>query len=168
MTIEHLHQAHSVSCLLYHIVSVVKYRKKIFTPEMEEYFRHLCMNVEDGTEIIFHEIGIDLDHVHFLVQSIPRKRLGLISIMFTFLFNRFPEKVLQVFFKTSGDQQLKVCFITLKNLKASSRADIFGLTDTTSTQLDFTPIKKQYNGTFKIKEDLLNTKDSMSLQTNYS
>jgi len=73
MTIEHLHQAHSVSCLLYHIVSVVKYRKKIFTPEMEEYFRHLCMNVEDGTEIIFHEIGIDLDHVHFLVQSIPRK-----------------------------------------------------------------------------------------------
>ena len=73
MTIEHLYQAHSASCLLYHIVSVVKYRKKIFTLEMEEYFKKICMNIEDGTEITFHEIGIDLDHVHFLVQSIPRK-----------------------------------------------------------------------------------------------
>jgi REP element-mobilizing transposase RayT len=73
MTIEHLRQAHSVSCLLYHIVSVVKYRKKIFTPAMEEHFKWICRNIEDWTEITFHEIGIDLDHVHFLIQSIPRK-----------------------------------------------------------------------------------------------
>jgi putative transposase len=51
----------------------VKYRKKIFTPEMEEYFKKICTHIEDGTEILFHEIGTDLDHVHFLVQSIPRK-----------------------------------------------------------------------------------------------
>mgnify|MGYP003391465836 CR=1 FL=1 len=40
---------------------------------MEAYFKDLCVMIEDGTEIIFHEIGIDLDHVHFLIQSIPRR-----------------------------------------------------------------------------------------------
>jgi putative transposase len=54
-------------------VSVVKYRRKIFTPDMEEYFKNICLHIEDGVEITFHEIGIDLDHVHFLIQSIPSR-----------------------------------------------------------------------------------------------
>lgn len=40
---------------------------------MEEFFKNICLEIEDGVEITFHEIGIDLDHVHFLIQSIPRR-----------------------------------------------------------------------------------------------
>jgi putative transposase len=52
---------------------VVKYRKKLFTPEMEESLKNICSDIEDCAELTFHEIGIGLDRVHFLIQAIPSK-----------------------------------------------------------------------------------------------
>ena len=48
-----------------------KYRKVIFENEVEEYLKFLCLEIEKRYEINFLEIGLDGDHVHFLVQSVP-------------------------------------------------------------------------------------------------
>ena len=56
---------------MYHIVCPAKYRKKIFTEEIEISLKDICLEIEYRHEIKFIEIGLDKDHVHFLIQSVP-------------------------------------------------------------------------------------------------
>jgi REP element-mobilizing transposase RayT len=57
--------------LLYHIVCPAKYRKAIFTAEVDEKLKEICEEISLRYEIEFLENGTDSDHVHFLVQSVP-------------------------------------------------------------------------------------------------
>ena len=66
-----IHKRHNVSVLLSHIVCPVKYRRAVFTPEVDQVLRAVCLEIEQRFEIEFLEIGTDRDHVHFLVQSVP-------------------------------------------------------------------------------------------------
>ncbi len=68
---EFIHKRHNVSVLLYHIVCPAKYRKAIFTAEVDEKLKEICEEISLRYEIEFLEIGTDSDHVHFLVQSVP-------------------------------------------------------------------------------------------------
>jgi len=68
---EFIHKRHNVSVLLYHIVCPAKYRKAIFTTEVDEKLKEICALISLRYEIEFLEIGTDQDHVHFLVQSVP-------------------------------------------------------------------------------------------------
>jgi putative transposase len=68
---EHILKRHNKRLLLYHIVCPAKYRKKAFTEEVEETLKSTCIGIGERYELQFVEIGIDEDHVHFLVQSIP-------------------------------------------------------------------------------------------------
>lgn len=68
---EYLHKRHNVTVLLYHIVCPTKYRKVVFTPEVEPELKTICQEIELRYEIEFLEIGADQDHVHFLVQAAP-------------------------------------------------------------------------------------------------
>ena len=69
---KHIYKEHNKSLLLYHFVCPVKYRKKIFTEEIENYFVEVCHEyVSKCIEVYFEEIWIDEDHVHFLLQSVP-------------------------------------------------------------------------------------------------
>lgn len=63
--------SHSASELVYHFVFPVKYRRKIFTSENEPTLKELALELEKRYELHFLEIGIDKDHVHFLIQAIP-------------------------------------------------------------------------------------------------
>lgn len=66
------YKRHNVSVLVYYIVTPAKFRKKIFDDdEVEEWLRVVSIGIEERYEINFLEIGIDQDHVHFLVQSVP-------------------------------------------------------------------------------------------------
>jgi REP element-mobilizing transposase RayT len=56
---------------MYHIVCPAKYRKVIFTEEVDKILKLVCLEIELRYEIEFLEIGTDQDHVHFLVQSVP-------------------------------------------------------------------------------------------------
>jgi REP element-mobilizing transposase RayT len=67
----YLHKSHNVSVLLYHIVCPAKYRKAVFTPEVKRELKGVCDEIEQRYEIMFLEIGADVNHVHFLVQSVP-------------------------------------------------------------------------------------------------
>jgi len=67
----YIHKSHNVSVLMYHIVCPAKYRRAIFTDEIDELLRDVCLGISERYEIEFLEIGVDRDHVHFLVQSVP-------------------------------------------------------------------------------------------------
>ena len=56
---------------MYHLVFPAKYRKKVFTERVKKLLRAICIGIEKRYEIRFLEIGLEEDHVHFLVQSVP-------------------------------------------------------------------------------------------------
>ena len=60
--------------MLYHLVCPVKYRRKVFTKEVEETLKAVCLEISHRYEMHFVEIGSDEDHVHFLIQSVPMMR----------------------------------------------------------------------------------------------
>lgn len=66
-----MHKSPNVSVLLCHIVCPTQYRRILFNAEIDEYLRDICIGISERYEITFIEIGVDKDHVHFLVQSIP-------------------------------------------------------------------------------------------------
>jgi len=68
---QHIIKSHNKTLLLYHLVFPAKYRKKIFDDEVDKTLKNICLEISDRYEIHFVEIGNDLDHVHFLVQSVP-------------------------------------------------------------------------------------------------
>jgi len=69
---ENISKSHNVSVLLYHLVCPAKYRRKIFSEEVTKSLLWICFEITEKYEIEFIEIGADADHVHFLVQGIPR------------------------------------------------------------------------------------------------
>ncbi len=60
--------------MLYHLVCPVKYRRKVFTKEVEDTLKVVCLEISHRYEMHFVEIGSDEDHVHFLIQSVPMMR----------------------------------------------------------------------------------------------
>jgi REP-associated tyrosine transposase len=62
---------HNKSLLLYHFVCPTKYRRKVFTKEVDQTLEKICKGIEKRYEIKFVEIGSDEDHIHFLLQSVP-------------------------------------------------------------------------------------------------
>ena len=70
---EYIHKSHNVSVLLYHFVCPAKYRRVVFSEAIDESLKDICLEISKRYEIHFLEIGVDKDHVHFLLQSIPMK-----------------------------------------------------------------------------------------------
>jgi REP-associated tyrosine transposase len=68
---EQVHRSHNVSVLLYHIVCPAKYRRAVFSAEVDGVLKDVCLEIAMRYELAFIEIGTDRDHVHFLVQAIP-------------------------------------------------------------------------------------------------
>ena len=64
--------SHNVSNLVYHFVCPAKYRRSVFSDNVEEHLRNICLEIEERYDYIrFLEIGADKNHVHFLIQSTP-------------------------------------------------------------------------------------------------
>ena len=68
---EYIHKSHNVSVLLYHFVCPAKYRRVVFSKEVDTRLKDVCIEISKRYEMNFIEIGTDKDHVHFLVQSVP-------------------------------------------------------------------------------------------------
>src|SRR5215210_7795993 len=91
-----IHKDHNVSVLLYHIVCPAKYRRAVFSSEVDAKLKEVCAEIEKRYEIEFLGIGTDRDHVHFLVQSVPmyspKKVVQIIkSIRAREIFRQCPE-----------------------------------------------------------------------------
>jgi putative transposase len=48
-----------------------KYQRAVLDEQVGAVLREVCLDIEKRYEIKFVEIGVDKDHVHFLVQSVP-------------------------------------------------------------------------------------------------
>lgn len=93
---DHVYKRHNKSLLLYHIVCPVKYRRKVISDTLADMLKATCIEISDRYEIHFVEIGTDIDHVHFLVQSVPMMLpKGIVqtikSITARELFKQYPE-----------------------------------------------------------------------------
>jgi len=65
--------AHKVFKIKYHLVFCIKYRKDLFLEqEYTDTIKGVCQGLEERYPIKFETMGFDEDHVHFLLQSIPR------------------------------------------------------------------------------------------------
>ena len=67
----YIHKSHNVSVLLYHVVCAAKYRRVVFSEQVDEVLRAACLEIAKRYELVFIEIGTDRNHVHFLIQSVP-------------------------------------------------------------------------------------------------
>ena len=93
---EYKHKRHNVSLLLYHLVCPAKYRKMVFSEDIDKELKKICIEISKRFEIEFIEIGSDKDHVHFLIQSVPKyspTKIGqtIKSITAREIFRRLPE-----------------------------------------------------------------------------
>ncbi|MCF7569408.1 IS200/IS605 family transposase [Sabulilitoribacter arenilitoris] len=68
---DHIYKRHNKSLLLYHLVCPIKYRRSILTEEVSKCVVQTCSEIEFRYDIYFVEVGLDENHVHFLVQSVP-------------------------------------------------------------------------------------------------
>ena len=88
---------HSAYQIHYHLVTPVKYRKGIFGRlDREQSLRDICKEIGERYSIQFEQIGIDKDHVHYLVSAAPKfspSRIVQIikSIAAKEMFRRHPE-----------------------------------------------------------------------------
>ena len=93
---EYIHKSHNVSVLLYHFVCPAKYRRIVFSINVEQSLKEICLEISKRYDIAFIEIGTDQDHVHFLIQSVPMESPTKIirtvkSITAKEIFKRQPE-----------------------------------------------------------------------------
>ena len=85
-----------MSVLLYHLVCPAKYRKVVFTKDVDKELKEICLEISKRYEISFIEIGTDDNHVYFLLQTVPMyspSRLSQVvkSITAREIFRRVPE-----------------------------------------------------------------------------
>lgn len=93
---QNIRLSHSVSNMIYHFVCPAKYRRNVFEKNVDEELKKVCIEIENRYDIRFLEIGTDKNHVHFLIQSIPRLSAAQIikvvkSITAKEIFKRCPE-----------------------------------------------------------------------------
>jgi REP element-mobilizing transposase RayT len=53
------------------LVCPAKYRRVVFSEEVDLVLKEICLEIAKRYEIVFLEIGVEKDHVHFLLQSVP-------------------------------------------------------------------------------------------------
>src|SRR5699024_5476231 len=68
----HIYKSHNKTLLLYDIVFPIKYRSTVISEEGGERLKQICIEISERYEIHFVEIGYEGDHVHFLIQGVPK------------------------------------------------------------------------------------------------
>lgn len=70
------YNAHSAYLLNYHLILVVKYRKKVFDNNISEFAKELFINIANKYNITLLEWNHDIDHVHILFKAVPSCNLS--------------------------------------------------------------------------------------------
>ena len=69
---EYIHKSHNVSKIMYHFVLPAKYRKVVIDEHVDQVIKETCDEISKRYPIHFLEICTDKDHVHFLIQTVPK------------------------------------------------------------------------------------------------
>ena len=76
MTMELQTNNHSVFSLNYHLVMVVKYRRKVLDDEVSNRLKEIFEAIARNYKISVTEWNHDVDHVHLLFQAHPKSELS--------------------------------------------------------------------------------------------
>jgi len=67
---------HSVFKLYYHLILVVKYRKKVITDDINEFAKERFIDIAYKYNITLEEMNHDRDHLHILFRAHPNSELS--------------------------------------------------------------------------------------------
>lgn len=107
---EYIYKSHNKTLLLYHLVFPLKYRKDVLDDNTGGTLLEISKGISERCELEFVEIGYESDHVHFLIQSVPKTSVSQIvraikSITAREIFRLHPEIKMKLWggnFWTSG------------------------------------------------------------------
>ncbi|MEN1938658.1 IS200/IS605 family transposase [Paenibacillus sp. 102] len=66
---------HSVFLLYYHLVLIVKYRRKVFDDDMSDYAKGMFVRLSEKYNMTLVEWNHDIDHVHILFRAHPNTEM---------------------------------------------------------------------------------------------
>ena len=67
---------HSVFSIHFHLILVVKYRKKVIDERISERLKEIFEYIQDNYNIVLEEWNHDIDHVHVLFRSEPNSNIS--------------------------------------------------------------------------------------------
>ena len=67
---------HSVFSIHFHLILVVKYRKKVIDKRISERLKEIFEYIQDNYNIVLEEWDHDIDHVHVLFRSEPNSNIS--------------------------------------------------------------------------------------------
>ena len=67
---------HSVFAIHFHLILVVKYRRKVIDDSISNRLKEIFEYIEDGYNITLEEWNHDVDHVHILFSSHPNTNIS--------------------------------------------------------------------------------------------
>ncbi|SDK59611.1 IS200/IS605 family transposase [Alkalibacterium thalassium] len=67
---------HSVFLMYYHLVLVVKYRRKVISPSVSDYAKDMFLRISTTYNITLIEWDVDKDHIHILFKAQPNTELS--------------------------------------------------------------------------------------------
>ena len=70
------HNAHSVYLLYYHLVMVVKYRRKVIDDQISDRAKEIFEYIAPNYGIVLEEWNHDIDHVHVMFRTQPKTELS--------------------------------------------------------------------------------------------
>ena len=76
MNVELRGNNHSVFSIHFHLILVVKYRKKVIDERISERLKEIFEYIQDNYNIVLEEWNYDIDHVHVLFRSEPNSNIS--------------------------------------------------------------------------------------------
>ncbi|MEY8291802.1 IS200/IS605 family transposase [Carnobacteriaceae bacterium 52-44] len=67
---------HSVFSMYYHLVLVIKYRRKVITPSVSDYAKAMFLRISTNYNITLIEWNEERDHIHILFKAQPNTELS--------------------------------------------------------------------------------------------
>ena len=67
---------HSVFAIHFHLILVVKYRKKVINDEISKRLQDIFLYIQDNYNIALEEWNHDIDYVHILFRSEPNTNIS--------------------------------------------------------------------------------------------
>ena len=67
---------HSVFSIHFHLILVVKYRKKVIDERISERLKEIFEYIQDNYNIVLEEWNHDIDHFHVLFRSEPNSNIS--------------------------------------------------------------------------------------------
>ena len=70
------HNQHSVYLLYYHLVMVIKYRRKVIDDEISTQAKDIFVRISQDYGIVLEEWNHDIDHVHVMFRAKPQTQIS--------------------------------------------------------------------------------------------